>query len=338
MSEYRKHHYVPVFYQKHFANASGLLWVYDRHRKVYQELAPKVVCSQKDLYTLKPDKAPKDQRIESLALGIADAECASALKELVTGKMPPDLSTSETIAYFAGLQFSRLPSSGRYISDVYKKAVEEMMRLTAVSVDRMKSVLDQYSEETGDTVNVSPESMVEAVRGNHLEVVVSERPFLEHIFEHADFLSKWYLRMSWDILAAPAETGFILCDDPFVIVPPRGGKDIGIAVPGAVKYFPLARQFCLRLGDIGGTLRYRKVDRETVGIINQNIAANSERFIMSPVKKQLERVVTDSASADMDPLPRFTHKAVNHDDHGSLQMLTRNPRRYFYMGSASEAP
>jgi hypothetical protein len=338
LSDYRKHHYVPVFYQKHFVNSNGLLWVYDRRRKVYQELAPKVICSQKDLYAVSPDNAPKDQRIESQALGIADAHCASALSELVTGKIPPDLQTVETIAYFAGLQFSRLPSSGKYISDVYKKAAKEIMRLTAVSVDRMKSVLDQYSEETGDIINVSPESMVEAIRGNHLEVVVNERPFLEHIFEHADFLSRLYLQMTWDILAAPAETGFILCDHPFVIVPPKGGKDIGIGIQGAVKYFPLARRFCLRLGDIGTTLRYRKVDGETVEIINRNLAANSERFIMSPVREQLERVVKESASVEVDPLPHFTVRAVNQDDHGSLQVLTRNPRRYFYLGNASEAP
>lgn len=33
MSEPRKHHYVPVFYQKHFVNQHGLLWLYDRSLK-----------------------------------------------------------------------------------------------------------------------------------------------------------------------------------------------------------------------------------------------------------------------------------------------------------------
>jgi hypothetical protein len=338
LSEYRKHHYVPVFYQKQFVNASGLLWVYDRRRRAYQELSPTVICCQKDLYSLKPKNAPKDQRVESKAFGIADGKCASALRDLVTGKTPPDLTTLETIAYFAGLQSSWLPSSGEYISGVYKNAVEEMMRLSTVSVDRMKSLLDDYSEKTGDVVNVSPESMVEAVRGNHLELVINERPFIEHIFHHAGFMSEIFLQMSWDILTSPYGMGFILCDDPLTIVPPRGGSDIGLGIPGAVKYLPLSRQFCLRIGDVGATLRYRKIDESTVGIINQNIAANSERFILGPDKDQLEKIVVDSASVEMDSVPRWTQKVINQDDSGSLQILTRNPRRYFYLEAASEAP
>jgi len=338
MSEPRKHHYIPVFYQKHFVNANGLIWVYDRQEKVYRELPPKVLCCQKDLYALKPKDAPKDQRVESQAFGFADAKCASALRELVTGKMPADLSTLETIAYFVGLQCSRLPSSGEMVSQVYKRGVEEMMRLTTVSVDRMKSVIERYSKQTGETVDVSPESLIEAVRGNHVKLVVTERPFIEHIFQHADFLSKMFLEMSWDILAAPPETGFILCDDPLAIVPPKGCEQIGVGIPGAVKYFPLARQFCLRLGDKGNTLRYRKVDRQTVRIINQNIASNSERFIMGPVQEQVARVVKGSSSVDMHPSPRFAHETVKKDDNESLQMLTRNPRRYFYAAGASESP
>jgi hypothetical protein len=131
MSDYRKHHYVPVFYQNHLVNANGLLWVYDRRRGVYQELAPKVVCDQKDLYAVVNQGLGKDQRIESQALAAADAACAgAALRQLMIGKMPPDESTMETIAYFAALQSSRVPSTNQYVSDVYKKAVEEMMRLS----------------------------------------------------------------------------------------------------------------------------------------------------------------------------------------------------------------
>ena len=34
----KKHHYVPVFYQRYFTNDKGLLWVYDRKLKTYNAL------------------------------------------------------------------------------------------------------------------------------------------------------------------------------------------------------------------------------------------------------------------------------------------------------------
>src|SRR5208337_2034501 len=145
-------------------------------------------------------------------LAIADGMCASALRELITGKMPRDLATMANVAYFVALQASRLPSTAKYISDVYRNVVEEFMRLSAASVERMKELLTQYSEATGEKLSVSAESMVEAIKGKHLEVVVNERPFLEYIFRNADFLSKVFLGMSWDILLTPPDTGFILCD------------------------------------------------------------------------------------------------------------------------------
>jgi hypothetical protein len=42
VSEPRKHHYIPVFYQTHFTNPEGMLWVYDRLLHTYKELSPKV--------------------------------------------------------------------------------------------------------------------------------------------------------------------------------------------------------------------------------------------------------------------------------------------------------
>ena len=338
MGDARKHHYVPVFYQKLFINVDGLSWVYDRGHIVYRNLPPKVVCFQKDLYAIVPPEAPKDQRLETLALAKADGMCSSAIRELTTGKMPPDFETMANVAYFIGLQASRLPSTSKYISDVYRNVAEEFMRLSSVSVARMEGLLTQYSETSGEKLSVSAESMVEAIKGKQLEVVVNERPFLEHIFHQADFLSKVFLGLCWNILLSPPDTGFILCDDSFVIVPPFGGENIGISIPGAVKYFPLSRRICLRIGDAGKEFRYRKIDKEMVAAINKNVAANSERFVMGPDKAQLEEVVVDSGSSRMDPEPRRKTFMMNQTDGGSFQVVTTIPGRYFYIGDEHVLP
>ncbi len=328
MSGPRKHHYVPVFYQKNFANSQGLLWVYDRRLKTYKELPPKSVCFEKDLYALKPEGAPRERRIESVCLSFIDGMGSAAIRELLSGE--PSRETFETLAYFMGVQFNRLPSVGKGISAVYVRGASEMMRLMAADVGRMQSILDDYTRKTGESVNVSAESMVEAVKGDHVEVAATEVPFLQNIFSQAQSLSKVIERLDWQILVAPSETGFIICDSPVVVVPPRGIRAVGFLVPGAVKYFPLTYRHCLRLGDVGCSFGYRKVSKETVQVINHNIAANSERFIMGPEMPQLVSIVLRSGSVEEDSTPRFTVEAVEQDDDGSLQKITFQPRRYFY--------
>jgi hypothetical protein len=92
------------------------------------------------------------------------------------------------------------------------------------------------------------------------------------------------------------------------------------------------------MGDIGDMFRYRDVDRETVRVINQNVAANSTRFIMGPFIEQLESVVLRSASTAMDSTPRRTIETSYLNDAGSLQKISTNPRRYFYLNNSTIAP
>ena len=81
----------------------------------------------------------------------------------------------------------------------------------------------------------------------------------------------------------------------------------------------------------------RKISKETVQIINYNIAANSERFIMGPDKAQLVSVVSRSGSAEEDAAPRFTVECMNKTDDGSAIAFTVQPSRYFY-GKEVQAP
>jgi hypothetical protein len=336
VSEPRKHHYVPVFYQRNFANSEGLLWVYDRRLKTYKELNPRVICFEKDLYAVKPEHGVRDRRLESLVLSVVDGVAAAAIRELRVGRTP-EFSTADAIAYFVGVQFNRLPSMAKLVSDMHRKGAEEVMRLLAVDVNRMKSAVEDYTSKTDESVDVTPESMVDAVKGGHIEVSVSEVPWLKGMFKHAESLSKLILKFVWQILVAPPESGFITCDSPVVVVPPAGVGAVGFAIPGTVTYFPLTRRLCLRLSH-NGPFGYRHADRETVRIVNHNIAASSERFVMGAVKAQLEGIISRSRSTDQDAVPRFTLDTPQEDEDGSLQRITFNPRRYFYLKNGSGQP
>jgi hypothetical protein len=329
VNEPRKHHYVPVFYQKHFVNHKGLLWVYDRCQMKYMELHPASICFQKDLYTVKPKDAPWDRRVETEIFNVIDGMSSSAIRELIS--MSPNRETVGNVAYFMAVQIHRTPMFARTMSAMYVSTAEEIMRLMTVDVGRMQSILDRHKRDTGESMNVSAESMVKAVRDRELKVEATETAFLSHIFSQAESTFKLIKQLDWQILVAPQDVGFITCDSPAAVVPPEGCAFVGFLVPRTVTYFPLSRQFCVRLDISRQPFRYRKISKETVQVINRNIASNSERFVMGPDKAQLMSTIKHSGSAEQDPIPRYTVETVNPDDHGSYQKLTRHPTRYFYL-------
>jgi hypothetical protein len=195
--------------------------------------------------------------------------------------------------------------------------------------------MERYANEKGEQPNVTPESMVEFIQGKHYEIVATETAFLSMMTKQAMSLMKILLRLDWEVLVAPKATGFIICDCPVVVVPPKGSGQVGFLVPGSAKYFPLSRHLCLRLGDLGKKRGHREIDKEEVRIVNQNIAANSEPFIMSPSCTQLANIISRSGCSKPETTPRFIIETVMSDENESLQKFSAQPRRYFYSKNGS---
>jgi hypothetical protein len=333
----RKHHYVPVFYQNNFTNGAALLWVYDRQRQTYKELHPRAVCFEKDLYAVKPENKPRDMQVETKILSVVDSLGSRGIRDFQIGK--PNSAAEQEVAFFMAFQWNRVPTISRDIRLSYAKAIEELSRITFANVERAKIVMEQHERETGEVFKVTPESMVESVRGKQFEIVATETAFLTTMIKQAQSLTKVLLGLNWEVLVSSEETGFIICDCPVVVVPPKGSKQVGFLIPGSAKYLPLSGNLCLRIGEPGRIRRHRKIDKEDVRTVNLNMAANSERFIMGPSRVQLENIVSRSASERMESTPRFTIETVESDEDGALQKLSSQLRRYFYpKGGVQYAP
>ena len=333
----RKHHYVPVFYQTNFVNQDGLLWVYDRRLETYKELHPRVICFERDLYAVKPENKPRFVKVETELLSAVDATGDWGIRQFLNSA--PNREAEESVAIFAAFQWTRVPTFSRDIRITYARAMDELNRIAFANVERARVLMERYAAENNEELKVTPESLVEAVRGKHIEITATETAFLSTMMEQATRLMRVLVRLNWEVLSATDDTGFILCDCPVVVVPPRGCNQVGFLIPGSAKYFPLSSRLCLRLGEAGNRRRLRNVGKEDVRIINQNIAANSERFIMGPSRLQLSNVVSRSNCSKIETIPRFTIETVQSDDNNAIQKISTQPRRYFYpKNGATSAP
>ena len=120
------------------------------------------------------------------------------------------------------------------------------MEVIFSSVERAQASLLRYEQKTGNKLNVSAESMVEAVKSGSVETRANEIPFLRSIGERTGFMAQTLAELRLQILISPPPVGFILTDNPFTIVPAPGDNRVGIANFGTFTYIPVTRNICLR--------------------------------------------------------------------------------------------
>ncbi len=272
----RKHHYVPAFYQKGFANVDGFLWVYDRKLHTCKQLAPKVICRTENLYTVTVQPGVNDTRIETEILSPIEGAAAPVIRSLKDGYKPSPLEYANLVL-FISLQFTRLPSFGRAVSQTLEALMRERIIYQFGDPGRAAEALEEMGSQ------LTPEQAIEMVddlRQGRINIRATETGFLRTMFHHAQTLGTWLHDTDWTILVAPNSTGFIICDHPFTSVPAPETRLMGSGwgIPGMTIFFPLSRRLCLKAkaGDYG--FRYGQVDSPTVRTVNLNIRCEFGSF------------------------------------------------------------
>jgi len=196
-------------------------------------------------------------------------------------------------------------------------------------VERATAMIRNYEVQTGEKLEVTPESMVEAVKGGRIKAVATEMPFIKSVVEHTEFIAKVFNGLDIRILVSPPQVGFILSDNPVTMVPPPELAKAGFKSPRTFIFVPLTRNLCLRLGQPGSGTGLKNIDR--VRLINENTAINSNRFVMGPSKMQIESVIRRSGGTDVNSKPRWITTKIPDRKGGILRLLTTQPRQVRYL-------
>jgi hypothetical protein len=218
------------------------------------------------------------------------------------------------------------------ISMLHETGASDMLEVAFANAERAAQMLRMIEAETGEKSNITPEAMVHSIKGKRIKVVATEIPFIESVVNHTEkIIVKVFSELNVKILVSPPGVGFILSDNPLTMVPNPKLKMAGFKSPGTFVFMPLTRNLCLRLGQPGSGKGLRKIDRETVRLINENTAINSDRFVMGPSKIQIESVTRRSGSAEVNTKPRWiTIKTLDRKG-GIFRELIAQPRQFHYL-------
>ena len=292
MSTPKRHHYLPIFYLEKFSK-NNILSVFDRELNAYRERPPISTAVKKHYYTIKDDEGNKNVEIEKFLSQIeGDAKPIIAKLEKNENISEED---KERLSVFISFLINRVPDFEKSTNKFVEKIVEMTGNMMFCDEKRTKSVIDQYEQETGKKMDISPEELFEFHKDGDFKYIIHRNFSLEMMRNTSLEIAHYFKQMNWILFHAPHITSFITTDNPFALIPPDNHKNsiygTGIATPGAKKIVPLTQSLCLMMLDHGTLTKHKDIDRKLVKEINIKIAWFADRFVIGRDEALVKRIV-----------------------------------------------
>lgn len=222
-NEPRKHHYIPQFLLKHFADNDGKVHVFDKKLNASRHQSTKKIAFENDMYVIKDDTGRKN--LEELATMIDEFGC-EPIRKLIKYEGLSALTKEERLklSYFVAAMMIRVPHT----------------RLSALATNNY--MIDKWGPDIcaeGSDVPIS--AFTEQVAKN-MTVAMMARLTPE--------FAKYLREKIWLLMKAPEGSHFYISDNPvakhnLIERPLRG--NLGLKNEGIEIYLPIAPHLCLML-------------------------------------------------------------------------------------------
>ena len=217
MSRAIRHHIVPRFFLRRFADDQRMLLVRNLKEGREFEASPKRVAYELDYYTVDTAAGPSDAIEQALSKG--ESLAAQALREIDAGAFPPSEQARGAISSFMAMQFVR----GQDFRDMGDRAATGAMRMmgqvAASQPDYVRRVLPKAlgREVTDDEV----QGVIAGLEKADVTVKVAREQHIETMLHVANEAFPFFVKRKWFLVEGK---DFPTTDMPVVLWQrPRGG-------------------------------------------------------------------------------------------------------------------
>ena len=183
------------------------------------------------------------------------------------------------------------------------------MKANHPDLEATAQMFRDIAQESGEEADAEVvEEFHKMVRDDKYDVAVPRQHKIRLMIDTALDLAGTLLTLDWKFATAPSDLAFITSDAPFVIAPPVGESDwraCGVLTPGATSSIPLSPSTCLVIEGRGREERHCRIRKDEVRRINENVAMNSDRFVIGRDQPYLERLVKRTNVGKCRPTSRF---------------------------------
>jgi len=211
----RRHHIVPQFLLRQFADEDGNVTVYDQELEKEWTTSTRKIAVERDFYTVDTHDGPSD--IAEDALAKLEGEACSALGRLLSGVFPPTREDREMISAFLAVQLTR----GRHLRSVVNTAASQMMTMTARLYAEHPKGLKKLMIESGINTNPTDADVEEMAAEFHemdVNVGMPNNFFVRSMFEPLPDFIPFFANRHWMLVEG---SDFVITDEPINLISHR---------------------------------------------------------------------------------------------------------------------
>lgn len=290
----KRHHYIPQFFLKYFSQDQANLWVFDKVKKEYRYQDTRKIASENMFYTY--TVKGKEENLESL-FGMIEGLAKPILDKIIQ-KTEITMQEKADFSMFLAALRVRIPDFKKWTEEggekMYKKHnkiifsnreyVENMIKRSGKKVSKIEvdELIEFATDESKYGVKFPPGYWIKTMLTLSLDV--------------ADI----FIDSNWDVYHFDRKYALVTSDNPVVLVPPKNPHPFygyGLATPGTVKVISISSCVCLVAKELTKTPEIVHKDwtkKDLSKWLNKITAANSDRFVFSPEKGKLEKLVKDT--------------------------------------------
>jgi hypothetical protein len=325
----KRHHYLPQFYLQNFTGQDGLLCLFDRETKTFRKQQPVNTALEKDFYTVTDSQGLKSDRIEQMLSGLESVArgVIARLDAQRTGWENEQERVS--FAIFAAFFYCRTPAFDKEQTALVERLYRVWMKANHPTEAATAQRFAEFAKESGEEVDKGTvKEFFKTVQEDRYDVEVPRQYVIKLMADAALRFAEVLLTLNWTFVVAPPDLAFITSDAPFTIAPPRGlendSRAYGVLTPGAASTIPLSPRTCLVVEGEGGKDHYGHIRKDAARHINENVAKNSDRFIIARDQPYLERLVKRTRLGQYRWTSRFEFEAGEVD--GNLLFHAKRTR------------
>jgi Protein of unknown function (DUF4238) len=288
----KRHHFLPESYLEGFCDTDGLHWVFDRHVKKYRQQPPRTTAVETHLYTITTKEGKSDCIERHLAeLDGRGKTIIDRLDSRVTDWKGDD---RVMFAIYLGFLYARTPHFDKEQLAFGEQLYRTWTKASNPNAEVVAAMFAKFEKETGETMaDISPQEVFEMIRDDKYDVEIPRTYNIGLMLDTGLHLAEVILTLNWNFVVAPERVPFITSDVPFTTTPPRDHKgSFGVLTPGAISTIPLSGKTCLILSGEGGRVEYGGVHKDFARKINNDVARNSDRFVIARDRLFLEKIVS----------------------------------------------
>ncbi len=277
-SEPKRHHFLPKFYLRHFADHKKRVRMYERGRKK-KAIVTSVnnAAVQSGFYTVTEESGEESQKVERL-LSLIEGQAKAAIERILKGKFPPDPGDRNFLALFMALQTLRTPEHRRE----YEVMVDytQKVLLEGWTPDYVRERLKEKGLEPTDEAVAEIMDVVE--NPDKYEFVPHQNEHIKVMLSVATQVAPVIAARAWLVGDCKTAT-FITSDHPVVWYsrPTEMSRYVGVGIANAEEvYYPLDRHYVLALAP-PGTLQERAIAlvKDNVLFVNSLVAGYSHKWV-----------------------------------------------------------